>query len=172
MSALVGNALPPVGAPSMLCWAHLSHSWNNCRLLCCRNMRTIPQHQAFSKKFKVSNTRVLSLTPCHHRAPSVWRLECARSEVILQIWRNVTLGIVAIAMQPVADPLWSQDCLTAYRHISYSFVSLYFCNQNRARIHSYSIYSIYLPVWFPLSLFIVTISSAGWLVPGAGRNWE
>ena len=47
----------------MLCWAHRSHSWNNCRLLCCRKTRTIPQHQAFKKKFKVSNTRALSLTP-------------------------------------------------------------------------------------------------------------
>ena len=46
-SASVGNALPPVGAPSMLCWAHRSHSWNNCRQLCCRKPCIIPQHLAF-----------------------------------------------------------------------------------------------------------------------------
>ena len=57
-SASVGNALPPVGATSMLCWAHRSH----CRLLCCRKTRTIPQFQAFSKKFQVSNTRAFSLS--------------------------------------------------------------------------------------------------------------
>ena len=37
---------------------------HNCRLLCCRKTHTIPQHQAFSKKFNVSNTRALSLPPC------------------------------------------------------------------------------------------------------------
>ena len=47
----------------MLCWAHRSHSWNNCRLLCCRKTCTIPQHHVFSKKFKVSNTHALALTP-------------------------------------------------------------------------------------------------------------
>ena len=45
-SASVGNALPPVGATSMLRWAHQSH----CRLLCCRKTHTIPQFQAVSKK--------------------------------------------------------------------------------------------------------------------------
>ena len=46
-SASVGNALLPVGAPSMLCWEHSLHSWNNYMLLCCCwKMRTIPQ-QAF-----------------------------------------------------------------------------------------------------------------------------
>ena len=32
MSASVGNALLPVGAPLMLCWVHQSDLW----LLCCR----------------------------------------------------------------------------------------------------------------------------------------
>ena len=49
---LVCNVLPPVGASSMLCWAHRSHLWNNCRLLCCRKTHTIPQHQAFKKNLR------------------------------------------------------------------------------------------------------------------------
>ena len=43
----------------MLCWAHRSH----CRLLCCRKTRSIPQNQAFSEKFRVSNKRAFSLLP-------------------------------------------------------------------------------------------------------------
>ena len=62
MSVSVGNALPPVGAPSMLCWAHsaligqqLSASHVRLQLsnLC----------EAFSKKIKVLNNRSFSLLP-------------------------------------------------------------------------------------------------------------
>ena len=62
MSASVGNALLPVGAPSMLCWAHsaligqqLSASHVRLQLsnLC----------EAFSKKIKVLNNRSFSLLP-------------------------------------------------------------------------------------------------------------
>ena len=62
MSASVGNALLPVGASSMLCWAHsaligqqfsASHVWLQLFNLC----------QAFLKKFKVLNTRAFSLLP-------------------------------------------------------------------------------------------------------------
>ena len=59
----LSNALPPVGAPSMLCWAHHSHSWINCRLLCCGKFAQYRNIRPFQKKFKVSNTCALSLTP-------------------------------------------------------------------------------------------------------------
>ena len=62
MSASVGNALLPVGAPSMLCWAHsaligqqlsASHVLLQLSNLC----------QDFSKKIKVLNTCAFSLLP-------------------------------------------------------------------------------------------------------------
>ena len=59
MSASVGNALLLVGAPVALMEELQT-------IVLPENTRTIPQHQAFSKKFKVSNTRALSLTPWNY----------------------------------------------------------------------------------------------------------
>ena len=76
-SVSVGNALLPVGAPSMLCWGHsaligqqlsASHVLLQLSNLC----------QAFSKKFKVLNSRAFSLLPCSIS----WNTEIKASTIV------------------------------------------------------------------------------------------
>ena len=75
MSASVGNALLPVGKPSMLCWAHSAligqqlsafHVWLLLSNLC----------QAFWKKFKVLDTRAFSLGEYHRKCTFYNNLLC------------------------------------------------------------------------------------------------
>ena len=66
MSVSVGNALPPVGAPSMLCWAHQSHS----DIVLPENAQNTAK-SGLLKKFKVSNTRAFSLLPGSAPAPQI-----------------------------------------------------------------------------------------------------